>query len=119
VSRQLDDLSPEFKPLALELLARLTEARIPVLIVDTLRTAAEQAENLKNGVSWTLNSRHLTGDAIDIVPYQVYHLEGPDKLTWDASNPIWSRIGPIGEKLGLIWGGRWKVRDLGHFERPR
>lgn len=117
MSRKLDDLSREFKPLAIELLARLAEAQIPVMVIDTLRTAEEQAENILKGVSWTLNSKHLTGDAIDICPYAVFQLHGPDKLQWDSSDPVWQQIGVIGERLGLRWGGRWKQRDLGHFER--
>jgi hypothetical protein len=116
MSRALDDLSPRFRPLAVELLARLTEAKIPVLIIDTLRTPAEHAANLARGVSWTTRSKHLDGDAIDICPYSQYDAHGPDKLLWTASDPIWQRIGVIGEALGLRWGGRWSIPDLGHFE---
>jgi len=116
MSRALDDLSPRFKPLAMELLARCVEAHIPVLVVDTLRTPAEHAANLANGVSWTVRSKHLDGDAIDIVPYSVYDLHGPGKLQWDAGDPIWQKLGAIGERLGLRWGGRWKQKDMGHFE---
>jgi peptidoglycan L-alanyl-D-glutamate endopeptidase CwlK len=97
-------------------LARCTEAGIPVLIVDTLRTPAEQAENIRKGVSWTTNSKHLTGDAIDIVPFDVYNLHGADKLQWVTSDPVWEKLGALGEALGLRWGGRWKVKDMGHFE---
>lgn len=118
MSRRLDDLSPRFRPLAVELLARLTEAGIPVLVVDTLRTPEEQAENLRRGVSWTLHSKHLTGDALDLCPYGLYQLHGPDKLHWDPTDPVWIRLGQIGESLGLTWGGRWVQRDLGHFELP-
>lgn len=116
MSRRLNDLSDRFRPLAFELLARLAEARIPVLIVDTLRTPAEQEENIRRGVSWTKNSKHLTGDAIDVCPFDVFQLHGPDKLKWDSHDPVWTKIGEIGEELGLRWGGRWKVRDMGHFE---
>jgi peptidoglycan L-alanyl-D-glutamate endopeptidase CwlK len=116
MSRALDDLSPAFKPKAMELLARLCEAGIPVLITDTLRTPAEQAEFIRKGVSWTKNSRHLTGDAIDLVPYVIFQLNGEDKLQWDAGHPVWAKVGGIGERLGLTWGGRWKQRDMGHFQ---
>lgn len=117
MSRRLDDLSVAFKPIAIELLARLTEAGICVMVIDTLRTAEEQAENIRKGVSWTLNSKHLTGNAIDICPYQIWDLHGPDKLQWDSADPVWARIGEIGERLGLRWGGRWKsTPDMGHFE---
>lgn len=118
MSRRLDDLSHRFRPLAVELLARLCEAGIPVMVVDTLRTAQEQAENIAKGVSWTKNSKHLTGDAIDIVPYAVFQINGEDKLQWDSDHPVWLKVGGIGEALGLRWGGRWKVRDCGHFEYP-
>lgn len=116
MSRKLDDLSDRFKPLAIELLARLTEAGIAVMVIDTLRTPEEHAANLANGVSWTPRSKHLTGDAIDICPYAIYDVNGPDKLEWNAGHPIWPKVGAIGESLGLRWGGRWKQKDMGHFE---
>lgn len=116
MSRKLDDLSPRFRPLAVELVARCVEAGLAVVIVDTRRTPAEHAANLAKGVSWTPHSKHLDGDAIDLVPYAVYDAHGPDKLLWDAGDPIWQKLGAIGEGLGLRWGGRWKQRDMGHFE---
>ncbi len=119
MSRRLDDLSDAFRPLAMALIARCVEAGIGVLIVDTRRTAAEQADNLARGVSWTVRSRHLTGDAIDLAPYEQYALHGPDKVHWDGGDPVWAQMGAIGEALGLVWGGRWTQADLGHFELPR
>ena len=118
MSRRLDDLSPRMLPLAMQLIARCIEAGIMVMIVDTRRTPEEQAENVKKGVSWTLNSRHLTGDAIDICPYETFALHGPDKLRWDEADPVWNRLGEIGVKLGLKWGVvKQGVRiDKGHFE---
>lgn len=116
MSRRLDDLSPRFKPLAMELLARCVEVGIAVMILDTLRTPAEHAANLAKGVSWTPHSKHLDGDAIDICPYYQYSLHGEDKLQWDGADPAWATIGRIGEDLGLRWGGRWTQRDWGHFE---
>lgn len=122
MSRGLDDLDPRFRPWAVELLARLTEAGIPVLIVDTLRTPAEHAANLQNGTSWTARSRHLDGLAIDICPWAEFRLHGPDKLAWNGADPVWARVGAIGEAIEapaggrIVWGGRWRQRDLGHFE---
>lgn len=116
MSRKLDDLEPRFRAKAVELIARAAEAGIPLMIVDTLRTPQEQAENIAKGVSWTTHSKHLTGRAIDVCPYERFLIDGPDKLAWDASDAVWDTLGGIGERLGLRWGGRWKQRDLGHFE---
>lgn len=116
MSKALDDLSARFKPLAIELLARCTEAGIMVMIIETRRTLAEHEANLAKGVSWTQHSKHLDGDAIDICPYVSYVLHGTNKLDWDASDPVWQKLGPIGERLGLRWGGRWQQKDMGHFE---
>lgn len=121
-SRKLDDLDPTFRLHVESFLALLVEAGIPVMIVDVLRTPDEQLDNIKKGVSWTANSKHLPQEpsgkskAIDICPYSIYDLHGPDKLQWDSSDPIWLRIGAIGESCRLAWGGRWKVKDMGHFE---
>ena len=119
MSRALDDLSPEMRARAVELLARCVEAGIVVMIVDTLRTPEEHAENLANGTSWTTHSKHLDGDAIDIAPLEQYVLHGRKKIEWDGSDPVWARIGALGEAIGLRWGGRWTVRDMGHFELVR
>lgn len=132
MDRSLDSLSSDFKPLAMEVLARLVERQVCVLIVQTSRTIEEHHANLANGTSATTLSKHLprvlrgvgTGtaddgkaDAIDLCPYELYQLHGPDKLQWGDADPAWAVIGEVGERLGLRWGGRWKSpHDPGHLE---
>jgi len=116
MSRALNDLDGRFRPIAVELIARCVEAGILLAILNTRRTAEEQAENLAKGVSWVTHSKHQDGLAIDLAPYEIFLEKGPDKLQWDASDPLWAKMGAIGESLGLRWGGRWKQQDLGHFE---
>lgn len=137
MSRVLDDLSSQMRPKAFELIARAAEAGIAVLIVDTLRTEAEQKRFVAAGVSWTLKSLHLPrwmrgidsndlddevkSDAIDVCPYDQYQLHGPDKLKWDEKDPAWQTLGAIGQQIGLKWGviRNGKRIDLGHFELPK
>jgi hypothetical protein len=116
MSRLLNDLDFRFKNRAIEFLARLTEAGIPVLIVDTRRTPEEHAANLASGVSWVGRSKHIDGLAIDVCPYEMFQLYGADKLQWKPDDPVWQKIGKIGELLGMRWGGRWEKKDMGHFE---
>lgn len=138
MSRALDDLSSQFRPIVFEVLARLTEAGLAVMIVDTLRTEAEHQANLAAGTSTAKLSFHLPrhlrlplpppltdpdrakSDAIDLAPFAQWQLHGPDKLQWDPADPAWKVIGRIGEGLGLEWGGRWtRPHDPGHLQLPR
>ena len=116
MNRSLDVLSARFRPLVVELLARAVEADIPVRIIQTLRTPAEHAANVANGTSWTTHSKHLDGDAIDICPYAIFDTHGPDKLSWDATDPTWKTLAAIGRSLGLRCGYDWVQKDCGHFE---
>ena len=123
MDRKLDDLSDAFRPLAYRLIAKITEAQIAVFIVDTLRTPEEQADAIARGVSWTTHSRHLTGDAIDLVPYELYRrgwgpLNIDTKLKWDPTAPEWAKMASIGREMGLVCGFDWARRDSGHFEMP-
>lgn len=114
--KDLDHLAPEFRPLAMELIARCAAAGIAVCVVETLRTSAQHAEDVASGHSWVARSLHEDGLAIDIAPYSVWQLHGEDKIQWDGADPAWQQIGTIGESLGLRWGGRWQQKDMGHFE---
>lgn len=129
MARRLNELSPRFLPLAEKLIARCVEANIQVLIVCTGRTDEEQAAAIAAGTSKVVRSKHQSGDAIDLVPYKIYDLYGPDKVEWDTRSPaaaaVWKRMGQIGEDLGLRWGGRFTPLnaqglgwDPGHFEYP-
>lgn len=124
-TRNLNDLALEARPVFFEFLARLTEAKIPVLIVSVLRDMEMQKKKVADGVSWTYLSKHLPQTpsgksyAIDVVPYSIYELHGTDKLNWDETDLIWVKIGDIGQGLGLKWAVITKTGkriDLGHFE---
>ena len=136
--RSLDSLSAAFYSPACEWIARVTARGVAVLIVQTSRTTAEHQINLAVGTSGTSLSWHLPrrlrmptllgldptlgadidkADALDLAPYDVYQLHGPDKLRWDPQDPAWSIIGEEAERLGLRWGGRWREPfDPGHAE---
>lgn len=118
MSRRLDDLEPVFRARCFELIARCAEAGLPVMIIDTLRSAKQQADNVARGASWVAHSKHEDGLAIDLCPYVFWKLHGPNKLNWDADSDQWRIMGQIGVELGLVWGGNWKQRDMGHFEAP-
>ena len=67
-------------------------------------------EEAKKPNTWTLDSKHIRGEAVDLVPTKA------GQYWWKAPEAVWFRMGEIGEKHGLTWGGRWKNHDCPHFE---
>ncbi len=91
---------------------------VDFMVTEGLRTAARQAELVRAGASRTLNSRHLTGYAIDVAAW----VDGQVRWDW----PLYPRIAEAfkaaakGRGIPLIWGGDWpRLRDGPHFELDR
>lgn len=116
--KRLNKLRDDFYIFAVELIAKCAEAGISICIVETFRSAEAHQEDLKNNRSWIKRSKHQDGIAIDIAPYEIFSLHGEDKINWNSKDPVWLKMGEIGESLGLVWGGRWEQKDMGHFELP-
>ena len=86
-------------------------------VLEGVRTVDRQKELVKQGASKTMNSRHITGHAVDIAP--VIH----GKISWDW--PVYYRLAKIikdaaaAEKVPLQWGGDWRsFKDGPHWELP-
>lgn len=137
MSRTLNDIHPKAQPKIFELLARAAEAQLPLMIIFTGRTPEQQEQLYAIGrtdgqpaskqVTWTMDSKHVMSPkqhmkslAIDVCPYELYTLApGNDKLQWDPKNYAWSKLGEIGQALGLKWGvvdANGTRKDVGHFE---
>ena len=115
--RNLATVQPQLADLGRELLRRLAAQGLTFKVIQGRRTQAEQDALYAKGrtapgpkVTWTRNSRHLTGRAIDLALFQ------GKNVVWESKH--YTRAGEIGEELGLVWGGRWKggKTDKPHFE---
>lgn len=129
-SRKLTDLHPQMQPMVTRFLANARAAGINLLVTCTYRSNEEQAAlyaigrtkpgrivtNAKPGRSThnnTLNGKPAAL-AVDVVPLR------DGKPVWSASDPVWKRVGEIGEKVGLEWAGRWTTfREYPHFQHPQ
>lgn len=74
---------------------------------DGIRTLEEQRVYLERGVSHTLTSRHISGHAVDLVPY----ING--KLRWEML-PIYDivvalRLAAQEHDVPIRWGGAWDI----------
>jgi peptidoglycan L-alanyl-D-glutamate endopeptidase CwlK len=78
-----------------------------MMVIEGVRSKARQKKLVARGKSQTMHSRHLTGHAVDIVPYPV---------SWDLHKfyPIADAMIEAAQELEvpLRWGGNWRVRDL-------
>lgn len=91
---------------------------VDFMITEGLRTPERQAELVRAGASRTLNSRHLTGHAVDVAAW----VDGGVRWDW----PLYPRIAgafkaaAAAAGIPLIWGGDWpRLRDGPHFELDR
>lgn len=81
-------------------------------VLEGVRNINRQRELVKSGKSTTMNSRHLTGHAVDLVPY-------PVSWEWEEFYPIADAMKAAAEELevDIDWGGDWKsFPDGPHFE---
>lgn len=84
-------------------------------VFDGIRTLKEQQTHVKNGTSKTMQSKHLDGLAVDLVPW----IGGKPVWDWDGCYKIACAMDLAATELGLAhritWGGAWdrKLSDFG------
>ena len=95
---------------------QLTE--VDFTVGEGMRTMARQRELVKQGASTTLNSRHLTGHAVDLIA-----LDKNGKVSWDW--PLYYKIADAMKQAAkdvgvpIEWGGSWKsFPDGPHYQLP-
>ena len=85
-------------------------------VIEGVRNINRQRELFKTGKSKTMNSRHLTGHAVDMVPWPV------DWEDLDRFEVMADAMKEAAEELdiAIVWGGDWKsFYDGPHFELDR
>ena len=84
-------------------------------VLEGLRDIERQRELVNTGKSTTMNSRYLTGHAVDIAPW-------PISWDWEYFYPIADAMKQAAEELevDLEWGGDWKsFPDGPHYQLSR
>lgn len=108
---KLVGLHPDLKAVV-ELAIKKTKKDFTVL--EGMRTRERQRKLVRDGKSTTMNSRHLTGHAVDIAPW-------PISWEWKDFYPLEKAMKDAAKELGvpLEWGGDWKsFPDGPHFQLP-
>lgn len=87
-------------------------------ITEGLRSKERQKELVSKGLSQTMNSRHITGHAVDVAALV------NNTVSWDWN--LYEKISKAFKKasadlnIPIVWGGDWKsFKDGPHFELDR
>jgi len=104
-------------------LVKVVERAIEITTVDFtvlegLRDPLRQKKLVEAGASQTLNSRHITGHAVDLGAWV------EDEVRWDW--PLYHKIAAAMKdaakelNVAIVWGGDWRTfKDGPHFELDR
>ena len=89
----------------------ITLSDIDFRVHEGIRTILKQKQNIAAGVSWTMNGRHLTGHAVDLVPWRDTDGDGDCELSWDWEScyKVARAVQKAAQKLkiSIVWGGVW------------
>jgi peptidoglycan L-alanyl-D-glutamate endopeptidase CwlK len=88
------------------------------IVIEGLRTKARQLQLVASGASKTMNSRHITGHAVDLMAT----VAGRGRWDWGLYPKIAAAVKRAASDLGvpIVWGGDWpRFRDGPHFELDR
>ena len=116
--RSLDSLKGIHPDLRRVIDRALQKSPLDFIVIEGVRSRKRQSELLATGASQTMDSRHITGHAVDLLPIGP---NGPE-FAW----PLYYKLGPAvkaaaqAEGVPIVWGGDWKsFKDGPHFELDR
>ena len=102
-------------------LVKVVERAIEITTVDFtvlegLRDPARQKTLMESGASQTLNSRHITGHAVDLGAW----VDNQVDWSWPLYHKIAAAMKEAARQVNvpIEWGGDWKMKDGPHWQLP-
>jgi len=86
-------------------------------VLEGRRTIDRQRQLFGQGATKTMNSRHLTGHAVDLAPV----INGDVSWDWPLYHRLAKTVKAAAAELGvpITWGGDWRTfKDGPHWELP-
>lgn len=120
-NRSLDRLAGVHPVLERIVKTAITLSKVDFTVVEGVRSLAKQREYYDLGKSRTMNSRHLTGHAVDLMPYGDFDGDGRFEGSWELAHfyPLNDAMQAAAAHHGakITWGGSWATfLDAPHFE---
>ena len=115
-TRSLQSLSGVHPDMVAVVKLAITITEVDFTVIEGIRNINRQRELLKAGKSTTLNSRHITGHAVDMVPWPV---DWNDLERFETMAEA-MKVASDSLEIPIVWGGDWKsFYDAPHFELNR
>jgi len=95
----------------------ITLTPVDFTVLEGVRTVARQKQLVAAGASKTMNSRHLTGHAVDLGAY----VGGSVRWDWPLYHKIAAAVKEAArlEGVPIEWGGDWRTfKDGPHWQLP-
>ena len=110
--RNLAGVNPKLRLLCEE---AIKESPIDFRVTEGLRTLSRQKHLVSIGASRTMDSRHLTGDAVDLVPW-----DGGPRWEWPLIYRLADHIRSVAliHSISLRWGALWDVYSFTYTTKP-
>ena len=116
-SRSLSRLDGVHPDLVKVVLRAIQITKVDFTVLEGLRTKERQKKLVESGASKTMNSRHLTGHAVDLGAY----VDGEVRWDWPLYHKIADAMKRASVDVGvpIEWGGDWQsFKDGPHWELP-
>ena len=113
--KSLDRLSGVHPDLVAVVKRALEISEVDFAVFEGVRSKTRQAQLFKEKATKTLNSRHLTGHAVDLYPVG-------RPTPWDKCAVVAQAMKKAANELGvpIVWGGDWRsFVDQPHYELDR
>lgn len=114
--RSIDRLNGVHPDLVSVVKLAIERSEVDFMVTEGLRSKERQKELVAAGASKTMNSRHITGHAVDLAAYV-------NGIRWDW--PLYEKIAKAMKQaayelnIKIEWGGDWKsFKDGPHFQIP-
>ena len=85
-------------------------SRIDFAVTEGLRTVERQRELVSSGASQTMDSRHITGHAVDLVAYLGDRISWELNLYDDIADAMKEGAAAVG--IPIRWGAAWHISDI-------
>ena len=112
--RSLGKLEGVNDNMKLVVMKAITLTKIDFGVICGLRTEEEQEELVAKGASKTMKSRHLTGDAVDLMCYIGSRGSWELNLYDDVADAM--KQAAQDEGVGIRWGAAWQIPDIREWD---